>query len=99
MALFNEAERRIKEGGANGNNNPYQILWEIARERNPGQFKDSGTGIQNTGARAASSNSSTTNGYLQGDRESIGTKDIQLQSDTDSAKGKRKYKASWADFS
>jgi hypothetical protein len=111
LDIFNEAEKRIQKGGtANNGITPYQILWEIARERNRGagtsRPEDTRTGVSNTGVRTTGSDSSAADGHLQGDRESVEARDFQLQSYLDSTEverepteDKRKSKIDWNDFS
>jgi hypothetical protein len=107
MEIFNEAERRIKNGGEKQNGTtPYQILWEIARERNRSRPEDRRAGSEDTGTGTTDSNIPTANGNLQRNREPFKTRDFQLQSYIDAAKAernpvedKRKSKTNWADFS
>ena len=100
LSDFVEAEKRIKGGEADGN--PYQILWEVARERNRNFQEarpDTTTGqIQSPGVGETIDNSKPTDGNLQGDREPEQGRSIQIQSDIEHAKDKRNPKRNWAKF-
>jgi len=102
LEIFNEAERRLKEkGGINqdGNNpTPYEILWEIARERSRSSTGNTGV-IQDTGVGRTIPANVTGDSNLQRDRELETRRSFQIQSDIDIAKDKRKPKTNWANFS
>lgn len=103
---FQEAERRIRQGGAE-NGEPYKILWEIANKRNSRGRTSSGNQEGDSrfqrlptspGVGTAVADSSTTDGYLQRNREPDETRSVPLQSNIESTEVKRKPKINWVNF-
>jgi hypothetical protein len=97
---FETIERRYKE--ANGNTTPYETLWQYARERSErrdrattafsGQAEDARAGRRTEPVQAADED-------IRRDREPIERRSVQVQSDIDNPKNKRKPKLNWEDFS
>lgn len=98
---FQEAERRIKTGAMDGKT-PYNILWDIARERNrkynlnqanEKEVIQNGEGRRTKQGRSDNGGSykteptpRTTTEDIRGDRELKETRNIQLQSNIDTPK-------------